>query len=358
MAAPRAGGRPTPPGLVPFWDGTLATFASLDPPALDAGMKERHRAYSLLLMAIMSARWNGNKYGEVGDYGAWRTDQLLTTGADGTKVYAGGSYLGHNIAAIAVDATGRVIDFEFNHNDLFDSSVEHAESRLVRRVFALNQVYSPWSDDGRVESPTAGPPHQLFATAVSRPDSVGGQAEVVRGYSSLLTDVTIYTSLESCAQCSGIMTLAGVRQVVYLQWDQGEFLVGNMMYQATAGGASGFRAPLPVPAAAFGFEYFDQLNAGNDEFCDGVAGSPFYTGPATAEPVASPSITSYLCTDGARGIYAAAAAELTTFSMADPTHIPPGSTPGTLTNSSVLAEAKRFREYATAIGNRGTPHRV
>lgn len=343
---------------MPFWGGSLAAFATLEPVAFDRGTQERHRAYSLLLMAIMSARWNGNKYGEVGDYGTWRENQLLTTGTDGTKVYAGGSYLGHNIAAIAVDATGRVIDFEFNHNDLFDSSVEHAESRLVRRVFALNQVYSPWSEGGPVESQSAGPPHQLFTTAVSQPDQLGGQAEVVRGYSSLLTDVTIYTSLESCAQCSGIMTLAGVRQIVYLQWDQGEFLVGNMMYKATAGGASGFRAPLPVPAAAFGFEYFDQLNAGNDAFCAGVTSSPFYTGPATTGPVTTPSITSYLCTDDAQGIYAAAAAELTTFSVADPTYVPPGSPRGTLSNAGVLAEVTRFHEYATAIANRGTPHRV
>src|SRR3981189_2447238 len=42
-------------------------------------------------------------------------------------------YLGHNIACIAVDGNGEIIDFDFNHNDLFRSSAEHAESRMVRR---------------------------------------------------------------------------------------------------------------------------------------------------------------------------------------------------------------------------------
>ena len=39
-------------------------------------------------------------------------------------------YLGHNIACIAVDGNGEIIDFDFNHNDFFRSSAEHAESRI------------------------------------------------------------------------------------------------------------------------------------------------------------------------------------------------------------------------------------
>src|ERR1700735_4194847 len=112
--------RPVPPGLLPFWNDTLQTFAELEPNVLTPEEQERHRIYSLLLMGVIYGKWNGNKYGEIGDYG------------------------GHNIAALAVDAEGRIIDFDFNHNQVFDSTVEHAESRLVRRVFALNQVYDPW----------------------------------------------------------------------------------------------------------------------------------------------------------------------------------------------------------------------
>ena len=45
-------------------------------------------------------------------------------------------YRGHNIAALAVGPTGKIIDFEFNHNKL-NSSAEHAEARLVKRVYEL-----------------------------------------------------------------------------------------------------------------------------------------------------------------------------------------------------------------------------
>ena len=45
-----------------------------------------------------------------------------------------------------------------------------------------------------------------------------------------LKGVTIYTSLESCAQCSGVMSLGRVKQVVYLQNDPGAYRIGNIMY--------------------------------------------------------------------------------------------------------------------------------
>ena len=66
-----------------------------------------------------------------------------------------------------------------------------------------------------------------------------GRARRSAGYGTLLADVSIYTSLESCAQCSGIMALANVREVAYLQYDQGQYLVGNLMYRATRGGGPG-----------------------------------------------------------------------------------------------------------------------
>ena len=42
--------------------------------------------------------------------------------------------------------------------------------------------------------------------------------------------VTLYTSLESCAQCSGVMSLAGIKQIVYLQNDFTAYKIGNIMY--------------------------------------------------------------------------------------------------------------------------------
>src|ERR1700761_7696389 len=95
--------RPVPIGLAKFWNSTVQRFTTLDPPLFQDWEKERHRIYSLLLMAMIYAKWNGNKFGETGDYGHWRANQLLGN-ADGQNFYDGGSYLGHNIACLAVDA--------------------------------------------------------------------------------------------------------------------------------------------------------------------------------------------------------------------------------------------------------------
>ena len=79
-------------------------------------------------------------------------------------------YLGHNIACIAVDGNGAIIDFDFNHNDFFRSTVEHAESRLVRRLFSLTPIYDSWKTGQRIDD---------------------------RSKAFSLSDVTLYTSLES-----------------------------------------------------------------------------------------------------------------------------------------------------------------
>src|SRR4051794_13881590 len=219
-----AGERPIPDGLMRFWTGTVERFAQLPAIEFTAAEKERHRIYSLLLLAVLWVKWNGNKYGEKGDYGAWREEQALGSTGDHQLIYEGGSYQGHNIAALAVDADGRIIDFDFNHNQVFDSTVEHAESRLVRRVFALNQVYDPWfaleeEGEGAAKPQTRalrpGQRRNLFATAASTREA-GPEAAPAADpaaptqYATLLKDVTIYTSLESCAQCSGIMCLGSV----------------------------------------------------------------------------------------------------------------------------------------------------
>src|SRR5262249_22014479 len=130
--------------------------------------------------------WNGNKYGQDGEY-PWRPKQKRTNGR-----YQGGDYLGHNIACIAVDGEGEIIDFDFNHNDMLNSSVEHAESRLIRRIFSLAQLNNGWATRD-VQAPAPPIP-----------------------YSNVLSDVSIYTTLESCSQCSGIMALGSVKEVIFL----------------------------------------------------------------------------------------------------------------------------------------------
>jgi len=359
--------RPVPPGLAPFWNGTVGTFATLSNPPIPEEMKERHRMYSLLLMSLIVTQWNGNKHGELGDYGIWRTAQQLAVLPTGQKLYRGGTYLGHNIAALAVDGEGRIMDFDFNHNDIFDSSVEHAESRLVRRLFALTQVYDPWvsrrggSSNGDTKMcrrdlrPRQN--HHLFATAI---DTNSKLAIHPAPYSTLLKDVTIYTSLESCAQCSGIMCLASVKEIVYLQWDQGQFLIGNMMWQATTTQASGFVAPRPIRGDEFDFEYFAALNDANDDFSGRLNDNPFYK-DSNGNVKKMPSVTSFLCTDKAYGIFQAANNELLSWKTCKfPEYRPTASA---FSNEEVLSQVQDYLSWLLEfnklqINNRGTSHRV
>ncbi len=369
-----------PPGLKKHWDKPLREFVTLDPRPVEPALAERHRIYSLLTLALLAAQWNGNKWRTPGNYGAWRTTQLAEGAAAELGYYATGDYQGHNIAALAVDARGRIIDFDFNHNELFNSSVEHAESRLMRRLFSLAQVFESWDDgrgpaegrgvaEGHGVNEARGTPEPAFLLAVSAPPDEETQATGVAAtaaprrtsYGKLLTDVTIYTSLESCAQCSGIMTLGDVREVVYMQHDPGQYYIGNMMFQATKGG-SGARAPHPVPAGGFGFEYFDRLQVAFDDFRDRVRREPFFT-DANGRKDHGGSITSFLCTDLALAITSDAAAELENpRALREPAFVRPSRdgkpVPGGLTNEDVLAEAVGFLRYATVQGGRGTAHRA
>jgi hypothetical protein len=370
--------RPSPPGLAPFWNEQVQQFAQLEPNSFTDDEKERHRMYSLLVMALIRRFWNGNKLGETGDYGIWRAAQQIATLPDGQHLYEGGTYIGHNIAALAVDGEGRIIDYDFNHNDLFDSSVEHAESRLVRRVFTLNQIYDPWAAEEAADKGATGAKgrrlanrprnkRRVFATSVSnrrlpdpeaRPADGGTPPRIpTKPYTTLLKDVTIYTSLESCAQCSGIMCLGSVKDIVYLQWDQGQFLIGNIMWKATKAQNMGFFAPRPIRGDEFGFEYFTELNVANETFNNDVATHPFYVGP-TKQPNTSPGPTSFLCTDRALEIYTAAADELHGWTEAKFPDFKPADVPSALTNQQVLTECRGFLQWAGDVGSRGTPHRV
>ena len=373
--------RPTPPGLAPFWDGPLSAYAALPPEPMEPGLAERHRLYSLLTLAVVASQFNGNKRGDRGDYGTWRTGQLESAGPEAPALYGGGSYIGHNIAAIAVDARGNVIDCDFNHNELFNSSVEHAELRLIRRVFSLAQIFDPWRQAlaaaagrgaGRASAvpasvePSDAPRGFLFNANPSVTESAAaavGRAR--RGYGTLLADVTIYTSLELCAQCSGIMALGSVREVVYLQYDQGQYLVGNLMYRATRRGGPGSAkragAPRPIAGDEFAFEWYDRLNEAHLDFGRKVRKKPFFREGSFADT--SVSVTSFLCTDLALEILEDA---VRTLEMTTSTEHPEYRRPdhagrpvqGALTNAEVLVAVKRFLGYVRTQGGRGTPHRV
>jgi tRNA(Arg) A34 adenosine deaminase TadA len=315
----------------PVWQ--LCTVDELRPMSPES--QERHTIFALACMALVARFWNGNKRGQFGEY-PQREKQTLPE----HKIYDGGRYLGHNITCLAVDGDGEIIDFDFNHNEIFSSSVEHAESRLVRRVFSLAQI---WGD--RALRSANDPP---------RPAS----------YGTILSKVTIFTSLESCAQCAGIMALAKVREVVYLQSDPGMYVIGNILRNLTT---KDLRAPLPVPASLFGFPYFKALNDAYLAFYKTVTDQSFWKSPDGFVD-RSPSITSFLCTDAARAIYDEGARAFAAMTLKYPDHKPasrkePAATmkenlENMLSNAEALRSAQRFVAYANTVGERGTPHKL
>ncbi|MBL8150417.1 MAG: hypothetical protein JNN15_10880 [Blastocatellia bacterium] len=289
--------------------------------------KERHYIYSLLLMSMVAYNWNGNKRGvpdEIKpspskDYGL---NQLLSTPEKPVKrgKFLSNDYLGHNIAAFAVDRDGFIIDFDFNHNEIFNSSVQHAEARLLNRIFSLNQIHDSWN--------------------------IGSRTENITSYGQLLQGVTIYTSLESCAQCSGIMTLGNAKEVVYMQDDPGQYKIGNIMFRLTESKDPNRKAlaPRPVAAKSFQFNYFAKLA---EEF------ELFKKEQKTS------SITSFLCTEKAFLIFLNAEDELASFNESNlkfPDEKLNKNNDKELTNKKVLEESKDFYRYFAEKGRRGTPH--
>lgn len=342
---------PPSPALQAYWTSCVHELATVPPATLDAVrnnevLQERHRICSLVVLGLLAQYWNGNKYGAEGSYydrkkqaiadGFYRGATLSMRKGEQTPS-SSFEYLGHNIACIAVDKNGRIIDFDFNHNEVFDSSVEHAESRLVRRVFSLAQVYQA--------------------------AALGSEKEKKDGveYSNILSDVTIYTSLESCAQCAGIMTLAKVKEVVYLQTDPGMYGIGNILYNFTHEGGNPRKgavpAPLPIPANIFGLSYFSELDEAYARFAAEVGPNKADFFKREGFSRNDPSMTSFLCTDTAFAICDRARKDLTTMATRFPDKKPEGND-SALTNEQMLQEARNFFDYAIKAGDRGTAHKL
>lgn len=325
-----------PTGLGPkleyYWDRNVSELVSVDEPKPVEAERERHRIYALMLMALVHEYWNGYKHGRSGTYGH------NAPVAEGRHLDA--DYKGHNIAAIAVNGDGAVIDFSFNHNKLFNSSAEHAEARLVRRVFALAQLSDSWR-------PTHGSTRH---------------GHVALDDYSTLEDVTIYTSLESCAQCAGVMALGRVKEVVYLQTDPGMYYIGRILRNLTT---DELRAPLPIDGADIGLPYFDLLDRAFQEYGERVAHAPFWVGERHGGPYEErrASMTSFLCTKTARDIYGAARQDFEALvhdgGLTFPNYRPSDgdATSAVKTNAEVVTEVDDFLRYAVTSGRRGTPHR-
>lgn len=365
----------TPPDIDPNsplaanWNQPVSRIADLDPrlvePELnDAKVCERHRIFSLLLMKLICRFWNGNNKGPVGNY-PYRSNQIQPHSSPAR--YIGDvvatpdkyrinwdRYLGHNIACLAVDARGEIMDFDFNHNNVFRSSAEHAEARMVRRLFSLSNIYDSWA---------------IGAT-------IPGKAQ---GFS--LQEVTIYTSLESCAQCSGMMALGRVKQVIYLQSDPGQYRIGNIMHNLAALNPNGRPdAPLPISGDVVGLNCVKDLVNAYRTFKNTVEGAKqnrrvagAYFLPANSLTMADAdfdsSITSFLCTDAALDIFKRGESEFDVLQLKNPNFRPPvasaaapvatsgAASRAPLTNDECLIEARNFYRYADIHGFRGSPHK-
>jgi tRNA(Arg) A34 adenosine deaminase TadA len=320
--APTRASQSLPPGfddqqpLVDYWNKPLNQIVEVDlqldaPELADPAMRERHRIYCYLLMKLIQRFWNGNKRGPIGTYPLRGQQKDIAPPPDKPQRYRGDSienpaglrvnwdrYLGHNIACLAVDGNGEIMDFDFNHNDFFRSSAEHAEARMVRRLFSLTNIFDNWQTRLRRG-------HKPIANAKPRAAS--------------LHDVTLYTSLESCAQCSGVMSLAGVKQIIYLQNDFTAYKIGNIMYNLAnrldVPGPDGKLtnipgAPVPIAACEVGLDEFNLLNEANRRFAKKIVAAgkvgdlkgAFFV-PENGKPDFDPAITSFLCTDNALKIF-------------------------------------------------------
>jgi hypothetical protein len=214
----------------------------------------------------------------------------------------------------------------------------------VRRVFNLAQLSDTW----RPTMDGAHSPHETLSDY------------------TMLSDVTIYTSLESCAQCAGVMALGRVRQIVYLQTDPGMYFISRILRNLTD---DKLRAPLPITGTQIGLPYFEQLDGALDDFAGALAEKPFWIERDENDGViktdTDSSVTSFLCTQSARAIYEAAATEFKQLVSAEralefPTYKPPGEDGSEIanacTNADVVREASDFLNYAISSGRRATPH--
>ena len=306
---------------------------------LHEGFKERHRLYSLLAMAITCYFWNGDKKGKEGTY-----PQNVPVNKQSSK-YLKGDYYGHNILALAVDFDGRIIDFEMNHNSLYNSSAEHAEARLIKRIFSLSSINETWGLNLNLQSKTD---YNTFE------------------------DVSVYTTLESCSQCSGVMALAQVKEIIYLQSDNGMFLIGNILRNLTED--TKLKAPNPIDGSEISFPYFEELNQSFELFCSNISNTnPFFIpDDSTQKPDISKSVTSFLCTQSAYNIFKKAELELSNFidgkkNLEYPNFAPKKEIKNNagfseikyaeFKNIQVIDEISNFLKYVKINGRRSTPHK-
>jgi len=126
-------------------------------------------------------------------------------------------------------------------------------------------------------------------------------------------------------------------------------------------------APVPIPASEIGLDEFTALNERNLDFSGRMlAGDgPFFTSPDGKFVDREPSITSFLCTDGAYDIFEKNCKRFNSLKLlfeehrfAEQTPIPENPADRVLTNQECLDEARKFFEYVDINSYRGSPHKL
>ena len=209
-------------------------------------------------------------------YDGWTVDRsrpdLVAAYAQAEPGRSFPDYAGHNIGALVVEPSGQVVSFALNRNVALNSSLEHAEARAVRRAIGI----------ANAEAGPEGPTRWSFG--------------------ALLRRDCVYTTLEPCAQCAGIMDLANLRQTIFAQEDPTQRHMVNVIYNLQHRAGAG--APLPI-AGAF-FPFWHRLAEAARQFQLSVEGKSGPSGP-----------TAFLETIEAYRIYRDAAQLFETFEPRD-----------------------------------------
>jgi hypothetical protein len=166
------------------------------------------------------------------------------------------------------------------------------------------------------------------------------------------------------------MSLAGVKQIIYLQNDFTAYKIGNIMFNLANPVAGAPGAPTPIPGADVGLKHFKLLNDANLDFAHNMTEAKarnetsraFYVSPDNSFVDFDPSVTSFLCTDAARDLFEDGGKMLDAMQLKFPHRRFPGTPTAdqgkALSNAECLAQARDFYRYADVEGYRGSPHKL
>ena len=186
-----------------------------------------------------------------------------------------GDKRGHNIGSVLVNPEGKIVRWARNCNAALANGTQHGEVRLMM-----------------------------------------GYLNAEGGYS--LKGFTVYTSLEPCAQCSGMMILTSVYRTVYGQSDPGfGGALERLALDSKKWNEEGFE---PYPRKVISDKSESEYCARLDEAYGNAGGS----------------ITKFLLTDEAKEIFTEAVASLNSYELKYPEE-----------NGGVLSQAKEMLEGVT-----------